>query len=45
MYLNLVQEVRDGFLFDDLVKLDCKGLNPSDYKKIGAKLKVCVPPL
>jgi hypothetical protein len=25
------------------VKIDCEGLEPSDYKKIGAKLKVLIP--
>lgn len=40
MYLTLVADVRNAFKVDDLVKVDCKGLNPSDFKKIGAKLKV-----
>ena len=32
--------MRDAFEGNDLVKIDCEGLNPSDYKKIGAKLRV-----
>lgn len=33
--------VRDAFLTDELVRIDCKGLPKSDYKKIGVKLRVC----
>lgn len=40
MYASLVKDVRDAFEEYPLVKIDCKGLQPSDYKKIGAKLKV-----
>lgn len=40
VYLTLVQDVRNAFQADDLVKVDCKGMNATDYKKIGAKLKV-----
>ncbi|KAG0597806.1 hypothetical protein M758_12G021700 [Ceratodon purpureus] len=43
VYLNLVRDVRNAFRVDDLVKVDCKRMNPSDYKKIGAKLKDLVP--
>lgn len=43
VYLNLVNDVRTAFKVDDLVRIDCQGLNPSDYKKIGAKLKDLVP--
>lgn len=32
--------VRDAFLTDELVRIDCKGLEKSDYKKIGVKLRV-----
>ena len=32
--------VRDAFLTDELVRIDCKGLPKSDYKKIGVKLRV-----
>ncbi|KAJ7296190.1 hypothetical protein O6H91_Y138600 [Diphasiastrum complanatum] len=39
VYLNLVKDVRSAFEIDELVRVDCTGLNPSDYKKIGAKLK------
>ena len=40
IYITLVKDVRDAFEGNDLVKIDCEGLNPSDYKKIGAKLRV-----
>ena len=29
-------------LLSPLVKVDCKGMDPSDYKKLGAMLKVWV---
>ena len=41
-YGNLVTMVRDAFLKDDLVRIDCEGLEKSDYKKIGVKLRVIV---
>lgn len=40
VYLNLVREVQNVFRVDDLVRVDCKNMNPSDFKKIGAKLRV-----
>ena len=40
VYLNLVEDTRAAFKVDKLVRIDCRGMNPSDYKKIGAKLKV-----
>lgn len=40
MYLTLVKDVKAAFRIDELVRIDCRGLNPSDYKKIGAKLRV-----
>lgn len=43
VYLNLAKDVRDAFEVSDLVRVNCQGLNPSDYKKIGAKLKDLVP--
>ncbi|XP_008809514.2 CRS2-associated factor 1, mitochondrial isoform X1 [Phoenix dactylifera] len=42
-YASLVPMVRDAFLTDELVRIDCKGLNKSDYKKIGVKLRDLVP--
>ncbi|KAI3833890.1 hypothetical protein MKX03_012378 [Papaver bracteatum] len=39
-YGNLVPMVRDAFLTEEMVRIDCKGLNKSDYKKIGYKLRV-----
>ncbi|KAL2629644.1 hypothetical protein R1flu_014330 [Riccia fluitans] len=43
VYMNLVEDVRAQFTVDEVVRVDCTGLNPSDYKKIGAKLKDLVP--
>lgn len=43
VYTTLVRDVRTAFEGSVLVKVDCRGLNPSDYKKIGAKLKELVP--
>lgn len=43
VYLTLVKDVRAAFRVDDLVRINCRGLNPSDYKKIGAKLRDLVP--
>ncbi|KAL2344354.1 hypothetical protein Fmac_005639 [Flemingia macrophylla] len=43
VYTSLVKDVREAFEGSILVKLNCKGLDPSDYKKIGAKLKDLVP--
>lgn len=37
-----MRHVREAFEDDELVRIDCKGLNTSDYKKIGAKLRVCL---
>ncbi|KAH6763215.1 RNA-binding CRS1 / YhbY domain-containing protein [Perilla frutescens var. hirtella] len=43
VYINLVRDVRTAFEGSELVRIDCRGLPPSDYKKIGAKLKELVP--
>lgn len=32
--------VRDAFLSSEMVRIDCQGLEKSDYKKIGCKLRV-----
>ena len=40
MYCNLVRNVREAFEECELVRIDCQGLNKSDTRKIGAKLKV-----
>lgn len=40
VYVNLVRDVRTAFEGSALVKLDCRGMHASDYKKLGAKLKV-----
>ncbi|CAK9145793.1 unnamed protein product [Ilex paraguariensis] len=42
-YGSLVPMVRDAFLTDELVRIDCKGLEKGDYKKIGCKLRDMVP--
>ncbi|KAI3969358.1 hypothetical protein MKW92_000011 [Papaver armeniacum] len=43
IYITLVKDVRDAFEGSPLVKIDCRGMHASDYKKIGAKLKELVP--
>ncbi|KAK9052739.1 hypothetical protein SSX86_029369 [Deinandra increscens subsp. villosa] len=43
VYLTLVKDVRNAFEESPLVKIDCRGLHASDYKKLGAKLKELVP--
>lgn len=43
VYITLVRDVRTAFEESPLVKIDCEGLDPSDYKKLGAKLKDLVP--
>lgn len=40
MYCDLAKNVREAFEACELVCINCQGLNPSDYRKIGAKLKV-----
>ncbi|XP_059457541.1 CRS2-associated factor 1, mitochondrial [Corylus avellana] len=42
-YGSLVPMVRDAFLCCELVRIDCQGLERSDYKKIGCKLRDLVP--
>lgn len=42
-YGHLVAMVRDAFLTEELVRIDCQGLERSDYKKIGVKLRDLVP--
>ncbi|KDP28709.1 hypothetical protein JCGZ_14480 [Jatropha curcas] len=42
-YASLVPMVRDAFLTNELVRIDCQGLEKSDYKKIGCKLRDLVP--
>ncbi|XP_059634927.1 CRS2-associated factor 1, chloroplastic [Cornus florida] len=43
VYCNLVNNVREAFEACELVRINCQGMNGSDYRKIGAKLKVLVP--
>ncbi|GAB4839766.1 CRS2-associated factor 2 [Ancistrocladus abbreviatus] len=43
VYVSLVKDVRHAFEGSPLAKIDCQGLDASDYKKIGAKLKELVP--
>lgn len=41
VYSDLVNNVKEAFEACDLVRINCEGMNGSDYRKIGAKLKVC----
>ncbi|KAL3535706.1 hypothetical protein ACH5RR_004167 [Cinchona calisaya] len=43
VYCDLVKNVREAFEACELVRINCQGLNGSDYHKIGAKLKDLVP--
>ncbi|XP_011078273.1 LOW QUALITY PROTEIN: CRS2-associated factor 1, chloroplastic [Sesamum indicum] len=43
VYCDLVKNVREAFEACELVRINCQGLNASDYKKIGAKLKDLIP--
>ncbi|GFS41226.1 RNA-binding CRS1 / YhbY (CRM) domain-containing protein [Actinidia rufa] len=43
VYCDLVEDVREAFEACDLVRINCQGVNGSDYRKIGAKLKELVP--
>lgn len=43
VYINLVKNVKEAFEACELVRINSQGLNPSDYRKIGAKLKDLVP--
>ncbi|XP_057467891.1 CRS2-associated factor 1, chloroplastic [Actinidia eriantha] len=43
VYCDLVEDVREAFQACDLVRINCQGVNGSDYRKIGAKLKELVP--
>ncbi|VFQ68083.1 unnamed protein product [Cuscuta campestris] len=43
VYCNLVRNVREAFGACELVRINCQGVNTSDYRKIGAKLKDLVP--
>ncbi|KAJ0803335.1 putative RNA-binding, CRM domain, YhbY-like superfamily, CRS2-associated factor, plant [Helianthus annuus] len=42
-YGGLVPMIRDAFLVEELVRIDCRGLERKDYKKLGAKLRDLVP--
>ncbi|KAK8923970.1 hypothetical protein KSP39_PZI019063 [Platanthera zijinensis] len=39
LYSNLVRNVKEAFEVCELVRINCKDLNKSDYRKIGAKLR------
>ncbi|KAM7515432.1 hypothetical protein LguiA_005015 [Lonicera macranthoides] len=43
VYSDLVKHVQEAFEACELVRINCQGMNPSDYKKIGAKLMELVP--
>ncbi|KAI9118903.1 hypothetical protein K1719_009578 [Acacia pycnantha] len=43
VYGDLVRNVREAFEECELARIDCQGLKPSDYRRIGAKLRDLVP--
>ncbi|KAK4754984.1 hypothetical protein SAY87_008741 [Trapa incisa] len=43
VYCDLVKNVREAFEACELARINCQGMNGSDYRKIGAKLKDLVP--
>lgn len=43
VYSNLVQTVKEAFEECELARINCQGMNPHDYRKIGAKLRDLVP--
>ncbi|KAJ8768758.1 hypothetical protein K2173_023662 [Erythroxylum novogranatense] len=43
VYCNLVKHVKEAFDECELVRINCQGMNPGDYRKIGAKLKELLP--
>ncbi|KAL2553693.1 CRS2-associated factor 1 [Forsythia ovata] len=43
VYSDLVNNIREAFEACELVRINCQGLNGSDYRKVGAKLKDLVP--
>ncbi|KAF5742992.1 hypothetical protein HS088_TW09G01054 [Tripterygium wilfordii] len=43
VYIKLVKNVREAFEECELVRINCEGMNGSDYRRIGAKLKDLVP--
>lgn len=43
VYCDLVKNVKEAFEACELVRINCQGMNGSDYRKIGAKLKDLVP--
>lgn len=43
VYCDLVKNVREAFEECELVRINCQGVNGSDYRRIGAKLKDLVP--
>ncbi|KAL0552845.1 hypothetical protein IC582_011972 [Cucumis melo] len=43
VYSTLVKHVREAFEECELVRINCQGMNGSDFRKIGAKLKDLVP--
>ncbi|KAL9268090.1 CRS2-associated factor 1, chloroplastic-like protein [Drosera capensis] len=43
VYLNLLRNVREAFEACELVRINCQGMNGSDFRKIGGKLQDLVP--
>ncbi|KAK1431600.1 hypothetical protein QVD17_08070 [Tagetes erecta] len=42
-YGGLVPMIRDAFLVEELLRIDCQALERKDYKKLGSKLRDLVP--
>lgn len=43
VYCDLAKNVREAFEVCELVRINCQGMNGSDFRKIGAKLRDLVP--
>ncbi|XP_057856108.1 CRS2-associated factor 2, chloroplastic isoform X2 [Cryptomeria japonica] len=41
VYVDLVKDVREAFEMIEMVRINCNGLNSSDYKKIGSR-SLCI---
>lgn len=40
VYVNVVESVKEAFMTEEVVRLDCTHVGTSDCKRIGAKLRV-----
>ncbi|KAL6205508.1 PREDICTED: CRS2-associated factor 2, mitochondrial [Fragaria vesca subsp. vesca] len=43
VYVNVVESVKEAFMTEEVVRLDCTHVGTSDCKRIGAKLRDLVP--